>query len=169
MTANDPLAYPLEQVLGVKKRRVDEAEQNVREKQRLLKVEQEKLLKAEQARDKVQQHRDDKMMQLRMTLDEGGFKPEKILQMKAYIEVVVVKLEEENKKVAKQEEEVKTAEKNLEEAKELLKKRRHEVDKIETHKKEWTLEMQKELTKKEIAEQDEIGNVIFLKRMRDKK
>ena len=159
--------YPLQQVIGIKKKRVDEQERVVKEKKRLLAEEEEKLKKAEEERDKVKQHRDDKLAQLREALDNAGLNPEKILQMRAYLKIVKANLETEEEKVKKQEEQVKTAEKNVEEAKAVLKQKELEVDKLKTHRKEWLKEAMKEVERKEAAEQDELGSLAYIKRQKE--
>ena len=55
--------YPLEPVLSIKKDRVDRAEKVVKEKRRLLEIEQEKLRELEAARDKVKNHYMQKIQQ----------------------------------------------------------------------------------------------------------
>lgn len=153
--------YPLKQVLEIKIRRVEEAEKVVKEKKEILEQEQEKLKKAEEARDKVKQHREDKLNQLRNELDHATTSP-KVQQMKAYLKVVEEKLLTEEKKVKEQQAKVDAAAKDLEEAKQQLFLRRQEVDKIETHKKDWTKEKRKELEIQEEREMDELGTVTYL-------
>ncbi|SCA63262.1 hypothetical protein SCG7086_AN_00090 [Chlamydiales bacterium SCGC AG-110-P3] len=159
------LAYPLEEVLNVKRRRVDEAEREVQRKYEELEREEEILAEKEAARDKVLQHHADKMAQMRKVMDEGTTSPE-ILQMRAYLKVVKVRVAEEEQKVVEQQEQVDIAEKNLEVAKENLRLRRKEVDKLEQHKEGWLVEAKKELAIEEVREADEMGSVIFLTRMR---
>lgn len=163
--AGGKLAYPLEEVLDIKRRRVDEAEREVAKKHEELEREREILAEKEAERDKVVQHREDKMKQMRDALDEGTTAP-KVLQMRAYIKVVKVRVAEEEQKVTEQEEQVDIAEKNLEVAKEDLRLRRKEVDKLEEHKEGWLVEAKKELEIEEIREADEMGSVMFLTRMR---
>lgn len=152
--------YPLEQVLAVKKDRVEKAEKVVRDKQRALEVEQEKLKKAEDERNQVKNHHDEKLAQLRKALDEGTTSPE-VIQMKVYLKIVKEKLAKEEEKVKKQREAVRLAEKNLEDARRELKKRRVEEEKIKIHKEHWNKEMQAELSKKEAIEHDEIGQTMY--------
>lgn len=158
--AND-LEYPLEQVLEIKRRRVEAAEKVVKQHQEELEAEQEKLKKAEAERDKVLQHRQDKLDQLRDELDEGTTSP-KILQMKRYLEVVDERVQVEEKKVEDQKEQVKVAEDNLEVARTVLKRKRLEVDKLISHRKDWIKEKRLELQVIEGRELDEIGNVSYL-------
>lgn len=159
MATPTKIVYPLQEVLTVKYRRVEQAERVVKEKMELLRLEEEKLRKREEERNKVRTHRIDKLQQLRDELDHGTTGP-KVLQMKAYLKVVDEKLVIEEKKVADQKEQVKIAEKNLEAAREELKKKRLEVDKLEQHREEWVVEMKKELEILEGREMDEIGQVI---------
>ncbi len=153
------IVYPLLQIIEVKQRRVEEAEKVVREKKLALEKEQKKLEEVQAARDKVKKHQQDKLTQLRETLDHGSTSP-KIQQMKVYLKVVDEKLKVEEKKVKDQEEQVSIAEKNLEQARENLRLKRQEVDKLLTHKKDWEKEMRKELEIIEAREQDELGSII---------
>jgi flagellar biosynthesis chaperone FliJ len=159
-------AYPLEQIIGIKKRRVEEAEALVKQREKELEDEREKLRLAEAERDKVAQHLEDKVMQLRQELDEGTT-TDKIISAKRYIEVVQEKLQIEEEKVLKQKEAVSAAEARLEDAKEQVKERRKEVEKIQTHKKEWLKEQMAEIERLEQLEMDEIGQIIHLTRMRE--
>jgi flagellar biosynthesis chaperone FliJ len=154
------IKYPLEQVLAVKRDRVEKAEKVVEEKKRALEVEQEKLKKVEEERNIVLNHHNDKLAQLRHALDTGTTSDE-VLQMKAYLKVVKEKLVKEEAKVKAQQEQVKIAERHLEQAKHDLKKRRLEEEKISLHKEQWVKEMKIEQAKQEAKEQDEIGQVLY--------
>lgn len=154
------ISYPLERVLDIKKKRVTEAEKVVQEKKKELEKEQQKLRQREEERDKVRNHKKDKLNQLREELD-GGTTSDKILQMKAYLKVVDERLVVEDKKVADQKEQVKIAEKNLEAAKEQLRLKRQEVDKLNTHRQDWMKQARKEEQIAEEKEMDEIGQVLY--------
>ena len=153
--------YPLGQVLEVKMKRVEDAEQVVKEKQQALLTEQEKLKKREEERDKVKHHYEDKLLQLRHEYDTGTTS-NKIDQAKVYIKVVQERLGVEEKKVKDQQAQVELAEKNLDLAKNQLKQRQREQDKIEMHKKEWIKETLKELAIIETRSEDEVGSTMFL-------
>lgn len=154
-------AYPLKQIIEVKVRRVEDAEKVVKEKLSLLEKEKEKLAQREAERDQVKTHYKDKLTQLRTTLDEGTTSPQ-IIQMKAYIKIVEEKLRGEEKKVKDQQEQVNIAQKNLEQAREVLKQKRLEVDKIKSHQVDWEKEMRKEQEIIMGREQDELGSAIFI-------
>lgn len=155
-----PIVYPLNQVLDIKNRRVEEAEKVVKEKKILLEKEEQKLEQCKAERDKVLNHQKDKLKQLRDELDHGTTSP-KIQQMKAYLKVVQEKLKVEEKKVNDQKEQVKAAEKQVEDAKKELAQKKLEVDKLLAHRKDWEKEMRKELEVIEGRELDEIGTIIF--------
>jgi flagellar biosynthesis chaperone FliJ len=155
------IVYPLAQVILVKENRVKEQEKVVAEKRRALEKEREKLQEAEQARDKVKQHYNDKLTQMRYKLDTGT-NTDEIQQMRVYLKVVQEKLVVEEKKVEEQLKQVQQAEKNLEIALEQLKRRRQEVDKFIEHRKGWLKEAQREQELAEINEQDEMGSIIFV-------
>ncbi|WP_250223577.1 type III secretion T3S chaperone [Chlamydia psittaci] len=152
--------YPLEPVLAIKRDRVDRAEKVVKEKRRLLEIEQEKLREIEAARYKVKNHYMQKIQQLRELLDEGTTS-DAVLQRKAYIKVVAVQLAEEEEKVNKQKENVLAASKELEKAEVNLAKRRKEEEKTRLHKEEWMKEALKEEAREIEKEQDEMGQLLY--------
>lgn len=160
--------YPLIQVVEVKKKRVEDQEKVVKLKQDALDQELKRLKEREAERDKVLNHYNDKLEQLRAEFDHGTTS-EKIIQMKVYLKEVKERLKVEEKKVKEQKEQVEVARKDLEQAQKELKKRRLDVDKLNTHREDWEKEMMKELEIKEAVELDEMGTVIFLKQMRESK
>lgn len=157
------LNYPLEQIIGVKQKRVENQEKVVQAKQEALTKEKEKLAEREADRDKAKQHERDKLTQLRHELDQGTT-TDKIQQMKAYLGVAKEKYEIEEKKVRDQMVQVENAKKALKAAEEELKLKRQEVDKLQNHKKDWVKEMRKEMEVLEAREQDELGSSTFLSR-----
>ncbi len=160
--------YPLEQVLQVKRKREDDAAKVVKEKKQALEKEEEKLMKLVAKRDEVKNHYDDKLKQLRQTLDEGTTS-DKIQQAKSYLKIVQGNLEKEEKKVKEQKDQVAIAQKNYEAALADLKARRQEVEKIRIHKEEWEKEESKRIELKEENEQDEIGSTMYLNKQRKDK
>ncbi len=160
--------YPLEQVIDIKKRRVEAAEKVLQAKKQALAKEEEKLREREKERDGVKKHHADKLQQLRDTMDHETTTP-KIAQMKLYLKLVKEKLAGEEKKVEEQKAQVKIAQKNVEDAKEQLRLRELEVDKLKTHKESWIKEARKEQELEEAKELDEIGTVLFnTRRLRSK-
>lgn len=160
--------YPLAEVLEVKKKRVTDAEEVVKQKQKALEEEQKKLKAAQEARDKVKTHYNEKLKQLRTELDEGTTSI-RIDRCKLYLKIVQEQLLGEEKKVKQQQTQVEIAEKNLKLAKEELIKKRKEQDKILEHQKVWTKETIKELLLEETRQEDEIGSLMFLSKFIQKK
>lgn len=154
------IVYPLEQILDIKKRRVENAELVVKEKRIKLEQEQEKLKKCEEERDKVKQHYQEKLDQLRHELEHSTTSP-KVQQMKVYLKVVQEKLKVEERKVKEQEVKVENARKELDAAKKELRQRQLEVEKMETHRIDWAKGVRKEQEIIEGRIQDELGDVIF--------
>ncbi len=152
--------YPLEDVLKVKRKRVEDAEKALRLRREELVVEQEKLKVVEQARDVVKNHLADKLKQFRSEMDHGT-NTHKITQMKDYMKVVQEKLVIEEKKVKEQKDRVKLAEKKVEEAKIDLTNKQKEVDKLKEHRENWLAGAHKEMEVEEARDQDELGNIIF--------
>jgi flagellar biosynthesis chaperone FliJ len=159
--------YPLQQVLEVKRRRVEEAEKIVKQRQKELEREEKKLRDLQRERDKVRTHRDDKLAQLRHALDTGTTAP-KARQMKQYLDLVKERLIAEEKKVVEQEKQVAQARRNLEEARALLRKRRLEVDKLQTHQQDWEKQTAKELRIQEGRAEAELGSVMHAHKKRHK-
>lgn len=153
------VTYPLQQVLEIKQRRVEAAELVVQAKTKALEAEKEKLKQQEAARDAVKKHYQDKLTQFRQELDRGTTSP-KIIQIKVYIKVVEERLALEEKKVKEQQVRVDNATKELEAAKEQLRLKRLEVDKLNSHRKTWEKEMRREMEILEEREMDELGTVI---------
>lgn len=156
-------AYPLEQIIKVKERRVAEQEKVVRAKEQALQLEKDKLVEREKDRDAAKQHEADKLAQLRAELDQNiGTTTSKVQQMKAYLKVAKEKVQVEEKKVKEQQVQVDSAKKALDLAIEDLRMKRQQVDKLVDHKKVWTKEMRKELEIIEAREQDELGSTTFI-------
>lgn len=153
--------YPLLAVIDVKLKRVEQAEKVVLEKLKVLDQEKETLAQREADRDKVKTHKSDKLQQLRDELDHGTTCP-KVLQMKAYLKVVDEKLVVEEKKVVDQKAKVDQATKDWEAAKEQLRLRRQEVDKLQNHRKDWEKEMKREMEIIEGREMDELGETMYI-------
>ena len=63
--------YPLEQLVRIKQRRLEEAERILKEKKEQLEIEKHKQKELEKERDQTLQHRKDKLDQLREVLDKG--------------------------------------------------------------------------------------------------
>ena len=160
-----PPTYPLQSVLEVKERRVEEAERSVEQKKKILTTEEEKLNKAEEKRNLVKEHKEYKLQQLRDEMDHATTSP-KIQQMKEYLKICNEKLDIEEKKVTDQKKQVETAEKNLLDAREDLRLKRIEVDKMHTHKESWTKEVKEELLYNEERDLDEIGGLMHAMRKR---
>lgn len=156
-----PLVYPLEQIITVKIRRVEEQEKVVKLKEKLLEQEKEKLRAREADRDKAKSHHYDKLVQLREEMDHSTTS-DKIQQMKNYLNVAKEKLAIEEKKVKDQMALVEQAKEALRVEVDLLKIKRQEVDKLNSHKKDWLAEAKKELEIVEGREQDELGSTSFL-------
>lgn len=154
------IKYPLEQVLTIKKDRVQRAEKVVKEKQKIVNTEEERLKKVESERDIVNDHYKAKISQLRNALDEGTT-GEEVLKMKVYIKVVKENLEAEEQKVLKQKEILLNAKRELQKAQIEYKRRRIEVEKTELHKKQWMKEALLTEERQEAKEQDEMGQLLF--------
>lgn len=151
--------YPLEQLVRIKQRRLDEAERVLKEKKEELEKEKEKQKELEAKRDETYRHRMDKMTQLRDELDKGTT-TDKIEIMRDYIKVVEDELKQKEKKVEDQIKEVEKAAERVEEARKDMVKKQHDVEKLKTHHKEWKKEMKALMEYEEGVESDELGTVM---------
>src|SRR5690242_12749007 len=97
--------YPLEQLVLIKKKKLEDAEKNLRDKKRILEEEEKKLKGLESERDKVQEHRFAKLTQLRENMDKGE-PSEKIQQIRYYLKEVDKQLAQKEQKVKEQKKQV---------------------------------------------------------------
>lgn len=167
MTGANPLNYPLEQMLAIKKNRFDAAVKTLEEKKALLEKAYERLYDLTQERDETLRHKIAKLEQLRADLDKG--EPSAIIQRgKIYLKVVDEKLAEKEKKVVEQQKAVEAAQKQVDLATDDLFQKKKDLEKLEMHKKEWEKEMRYWAMQKEGVEQDEQGSATYLLRKREK-
>ena len=163
---NNPLTYPLEQLVTIKKNRFDQAVKLLEEKKALLDKAQAKLYDLTKERDEVKEHKIAKLTQLRNELD-AGTTSDKIQQMKAYLKVVDGKLAEKEKKVADQKKVVDTAQKQVDLATEELFQRKKDLEKLEIHKNEWEKEVHYWTEQKQAVEHDEQGSATHALRKKE--
>jgi hypothetical protein len=164
------MKYPLEQIAQIKVKRLEEAEKLLKEKKRLLDVEEEKLKKAIEKRDLVKKHRQDKLQKFLDEMQEGTTS-DKIITHERYLKKIVdEELKAEEKKVVDQKKVVTKAEEEVEKARKDRLKKNQDVEKLKLHKTEWEKEALLEEIKKEASETDEMGsNTHSLKKIaRDK-
>ncbi len=160
--------YPLDQLVQIKQRRLEEAEKVLRDKKEALAREQEKLTQLEKKRDEVKAHYKSKLTQLREKLD-AGTSSTKITQMKQYLKIVTEDLAQEEKKVEAQIKVVESAEKQVEEARQDLFKKQKDVEKLKIHHKEWKKEIHLEEERVENQEGDEMGSTMHHMKKTEKK
>jgi hypothetical protein len=162
---NAPAQYPLQQLVLIKKNRFDQAVKILEEKRELLSKAHEAFHKVAMERDKVLQHKQDKLTQLRAALDEGTTS-DKIQQMKVYLKIVDEKLVVAQKKVLDAQAKVDLAQKQVDIATQEVFQRKKDVEKLEMHKLEWEKEMQYVILQKEATEHDEQGSSTHTTRKR---
>lgn len=148
--------YPLEQLATIKQKKLEEAERVLQEKKRLLELEEAKLAERQKERDKVKEHKDAKLQQLRDELD-AGTTSDKVQQMKYYLKVVDEQLKQKETKLKEQQKVVDAAQSAVETARQDLLKKQQDVEKLKMHRKEWEQEMRREEVRKEQIETDETG------------
>jgi flagellar biosynthesis chaperone FliJ len=160
--------YPLDQLVAIKQKRLEEAEKVLAEKKAILAQEEEKLAVLEKKRDEVKEHYKNKLTQLREKLDEGTA-TDKITQMKQYLKLVAEDLKVEETKVAAQEKIVAAAQNQVELARQDLFKKQKDVEKLKIHHKEWQKEMHIISERKEAVIGDEMGSAMHTVKKAEKK
>ncbi len=150
--------YPLAELVQIKQKRLEEAERILKEKREALAREEEKLAKVQAERNKVKGHQESKLAQLRAEMDKGA--PSlKIQQMKQYLKLVMENLKQQDAKVKEQKKQVDAAAAQVEAARREYLKRQTDIEKLSLHHKEWDKEISKEILRKEIIEEDELGSM----------
>lgn len=167
MSSDKANQYPLEQLVFIKKKKLEEAEKILQEKKKALEKEEEKLRDVEAIRDKVKDHRMAKLTQLREVLDQGTT-TDKIQQMKQYLKIVDEELKQKEAKVRDQKKVVDQATEQVEAARQDMFKKQQAVEKLSIHRKDWDKEMRVELQREEDLEGDEVGSAMHHARKRAK-
>lgn len=162
----DPLNYPLEQLVLIKKNRFDQAVKALEEKKTLLEKAYDLLYELTNERDKVLGHKTAKLQQLRDAMDKGTA-TDKIQQMKIYLKTVEENLREKEKKVVAQQANVDAAQKMVDQATEELFQRKKDLEKLEMHKEQWKKEVDYWTERKEAEQHDEQGSATHLLRKRE--
>ncbi|HEX4839122.1 MAG TPA: type III secretion T3S chaperone [Rhabdochlamydiaceae bacterium] len=160
--------YPLDQLVAIKQKRLEEAEKVLAEKKNILAQEEQKLATLEKKRDEVKEHYKAKLAQLREKLDEGTG-TEKIQQMKQYLKLVTEELKVEEQKVQTQIKVVATAQQQVDLARQDLFKKQKDVEKLKIHHKEWQKEAHRIEEQKESVFNDESGSAMHTLKKAEKK
>ncbi|MBI2742965.1 MAG: type III secretion T3S chaperone [Chlamydiales bacterium] len=159
--------YPLEQLVIIKQKKLEEAEKVLRDKKNALLKEEEKLAKVEEERNQVKDHKHAKLTQLREVLD-AGTTSDKIVQMRGYLKLVDEQLKQKEQKVKEQKKNVEAAEKQVEIARQDMVKRQQDIEKLASHRKEWDKETLKAMEHKESLEGDEMGSAMHTIRKKER-
>lgn len=160
--------YPLEQIALIKAKRLEESEKILKQKKELLEQEYKKLEETKKKLEKVKKHRDEKMAQFEKELDEGTTSDKVEIHDRYIKNVVNEELKIEKNKVETQKKAVKVAEHAVEEARKDYLKKNMDVEKLKIHKEEWKKEVAVELSREEIADNDELGSNIHTLKNRNK-
>ena len=160
--------YPLDQLVAIKQKRLEEAEKVLAEKKSILAQEEQKLATLEKKRDEVKAHYQDKLTQFREKLD-AGTPTNKIQQMKHYLKLVAENLKAEEQKVETQKKVVATAQNQVDLARQDLFKKQKDVEKLKIHHKEWEHEARRLEEQKEANFTDEIGGAMHIIKKTEKK
>lgn len=164
----DSPKYPLDQLVAIKQKRLEEAEKVLAEKKEILAKEEQKLVSLEKKRDEVKEHYKAKLEQFREKLD-AGTATDKIQQMKQYLKLVAEDLRVEEQKVQAQTKVVSAAQHQVELAREDLFKKQKDVEKLKIHYKEWKHEEHRISERKEGVVNDEMGSAMHTIKKAEKK
>ncbi len=159
--------YPLQQLMEIKLRRLEEAERELTKRKEELEEEEKKLEAAKKALQEVLDHKAEKMEQMRAEMDKGTT-TDKIEQMKKYLDTVEDKRKVKDDAMKKQQLEVEKAETAVEEARQNVFRKQADVEKLKMHRKEWDAE-QLYLEKQEDAKQtEETGTAMHVRKKKKK-
>ncbi len=161
--------YPLEQLVEIKQKRVDDAEKLLVEKKELLAKEEKKLQACIDKVKATQKHYNEKLDDFYSSFEGEGTTSSKVNRIKDHLKATLEKLAEEKKAVEKQRAVRDEAQKAVDEAKALLDQRRIDLQKLTEHRKVWQKEDLKEKNRLAIIEHDELGSAIHSQRKRERK
>jgi len=159
--------YPLEQLILIKERRLEEAEKVLKAKKQLLEKEQQKLKSLEEDAQLTHDHMQEKINQLEEELDQGTYSY-KIDTANKYIKVVEDQLKGKKKLVLDQDKVVKNALQQVEVARQEMIKKQHDVEKLNIHRQEWKKGVMKEFEYTQALESDEIGSAKHISLKKEK-
>jgi flagellar biosynthesis chaperone FliJ len=160
--------YPLDQLVAIKQKRLEEAERVLAEKKAILAQEEQKLITLEKKRNEVKEHYQAKLAQFREKLD-AGTATDKIQQMKYYLKLVAEDLKVEEQKVQAQIKVVAAAQQQVDLARQELFKKQKDVEKLKIHHKEWQHEAHRIEEQKEGVFNDEMGSAMHTIKKAEKK
>lgn len=155
--------YPLQQLLDIKEKRVEDAERELHLKKVALEKEEEKLRKCLE-KEKQAQDTYDEQLEAFYTDFQQGTNSDKIKQRKDHLKGLLEKVKLEKEHTAKQEKVRDAAAEEKEEAKRILDERRIDLEKLTEHKKAWVRTDLEEKERLHIIEHDELGAMLHGKR-----
>jgi flagellar biosynthesis chaperone FliJ len=166
---NNPLVYPLEQLMTIKQNRFDAAVKILEQKKEILEKAKKKLDEAIFEKDQVAQHKAAKLDQIRQELDQGTTS-DKVQQARIYLKVVDERLAEKEKAVKVQQNQVDIAESQVDAATQEVYQKKKDLEKLQMHKQEWKKEVRYRIEQKEAIEQDDQGSAAhFLRKKEEEK
>jgi len=149
--------YPLEQIVTIKKKRLEEAERMLKEKKQKLEEEEERYKSFEKKRNEVKKHKNEKLRKHLEELQEGTTSRDIEIHQRYIQKVVEEELKAAEKKVYDQKKVVKQAEEEVEIARKDRLKKNQDVEKLKLHRKEWEKEVKLEEIRDEALETEELG------------
>ena len=162
--------YPLEEICIVKKERKNRAARVVQEKQKILETCKNQLEEAETQYIKCVEYKNQRLQEQTYLLETGQLTSAYFKQMRSFVDILDQDIMMAYRLVEEHKAKVKNAENDVATAKEKLKMREIEVDKIKEHKKEWVKEEKERVD--EIIENNinEIGSLMVeVKKLQTKK
>lgn len=165
---NNPLSYPLQQLMTIKQNRFDQAVKTLEQKKEIFEKEKKKLDSVTIERNEVLQHKNLKLDKLRKDLDEGTT-TDKIQQSKVYLKTVDERLAEKEKAVTRQKQQVDLAQKQVDLATSEMYQRKKDLEKLQIHREEWEKEVRYWTEQQEQIAQDEQGSSTHIVRKNEAK
>jgi len=148
--------YPLEQLIAIKKQRLEKAERNLLEAKQQLEQEELALKRKMQECREAQDVHDGTVLHF-YDVFQQGLSSNEILQHKEKMKNTLEKVREEEENAQKQRTVRDTAQAKRQDCQRVVQRKRVELEKISMHRKEWKREELLEEIRDLASEQDEIG------------
>ncbi|MFC1705331.1 hypothetical protein ACFL59_00735 [Planctomycetota bacterium] len=162
-------SYRLQPVLEQREREKDAANRLVLQRQKELRFEEQKLTKLQEMRRQVDVRKEECTAKFYEIMTRPGVSiAEESLRHDRFQEVLDKEAAAHDQAIVQQRRAIQRAEQRIEEAKQALLKTAIDVQGMEKHKEQWAHGVKVEEQRKEQAEQEELGGVMWLQQRRER-
>ncbi len=158
--------YPLEEIITIKGKRLEEAEKMLKHQKEILDEENKKLKECKKKLEDVKKRKIEKVKKHLDLLEKGTTSKEIAIHERYLKQVISEELQVEMKKVNNQEKIVKQSEENVVKARKEYLQKNQDVEKLNLHRKEWDREIEKQEILDESNEGEELNINIHSRKRR---